>query len=127
MPDDVVHRYRVRARNADGWGGWGGFAAARVWVDQTHLRPFASPFELVDRQADDFGVSLSVGQRATWANSLTSRQKVTELIDHLASRPERANREKIIRLYFAYFDRAAEPSGLAYWQGRLDSGTAGLG
>jgi hypothetical protein len=127
LPDDVPYRYRVRARNDDGWGGWGGFEGARVWVGATHLRPFSGGFDLVERQADDFDVPLSIGQTSTWATSLTDRHEVTELFDHLASRPERANRAKVIRLYFAYFDRAAEPSGLDYWQGRLDSGSAGLG
>lgn len=127
MPDQTAFRYRVRARNADGWGGFGGFEGTQVQVQNTHLRPFSDPHEFVERQVADYGVGLTIGQMSTWATSLHDRQDVTEFIDFLAGRYERRNRDEVIRLYFAYFGRAPEPAGLDYWQDRLDSGTAGLG
>jgi hypothetical protein len=126
LPEQVSFRYRIRARNADGWSGFSGFEGVYATASDHFLRPIIDPHDFVERQVDDFAVPLTVGQQSTWATNLQTRDDVVELIDVLASHGTRQRRAEVVRLYFAYFDRAAEPAGLDYWEGRLESGTATL-
>jgi hypothetical protein len=126
MPDGVVFQYRVKVRNADGWGAFGDFEPIKIWPGEGYDRPFYSEEDLVDRQIFDFlgpGVPMASG---FWQTQIEDADDVALFLDHIQGDDARANRLKVIRLYFAYFDRAAEPSGLAYWQQRLDSGSATL-
>lgn len=126
LPDDTVFQYRVRARNADGWGAWSGWTAAEVEVGATHLRPYTNAAGFVERQVLDLDAGLTMGQLDAWAGQVGNTGEVTDFVDHLAGRFERRNRMPVIRLYLAYFGRAPEPAGLDYWADRIDAGTSTL-
>ncbi|HEX7133084.1 MAG TPA: DUF4214 domain-containing protein, partial [Iamia sp.] len=126
MPDGVVFQYRVKLENADGWGNFGDFEPIKIWADKGYHRPFQSEADLVDRQISDFlgpDVPMASGY---WQTQIDEIDDVAFFLDHLQTNSARANRLKVVRLYFAYFDRAAEPAGLDYWQDRLDTGTSTL-
>jgi hypothetical protein len=126
LPDGTTFQYRVRAHGADGWGDWSDWAATAVEVGQTHLRPFTDAESFVERQAGDFEAPFSLGDYGYWEARVGDTGEVTDFIDSLSQEFVRRNRAGVIRLYFAYFDRAPEPAGLDYWVDRRDAGTASL-
>jgi hypothetical protein len=126
LPDGVVHQYRVKLKNADGWGSFSDFEPIKIWPGDGYDQPFDSEADLVDRQISDFlgpDVPMASGY---WQTQIDEADDVAFFLDHLQGNSARANRLKVVRLYFAYFDRAAEPAGLDYWQDRLDQGTSTL-
>lgn len=119
--DGTTKQFRFRMRNADGWGPWSGFTPATITPGLNHHRPFTTENQMIQRQLSDFGIGGPIG---FWPAFITSPATTADFLDDLATDAKRANRYRVIRLYLAYFDRAPEPAGLAYWQQRLDSGTS---
>ncbi len=126
LPDGVVFQYRVKVKNADGWGAFGDFEPIKIWPGDTYHRPFTSELDLIERQLFDFFGPETGNAAGYWWGQIEDVDDVAGFLDHLATSDTRANRLKVVRLYFAYFDRAAGPAGLDYWQHQLDSGAAGL-
>jgi hypothetical protein len=125
MPDGVVYQYRVRAKNADGWGGFGDFEPVKVETGVSYEDPFMTEEDLVIRQLVDFhGTSKGY---ATWDDQVDDAASVAAMIEQLHDTGlTREHRLQVTRLYLAYFDRAPEPAGLTYWAQRLDQKTATL-
>lgn len=122
--DGVVYWYRVRALNQDGYGSFNDFQGVQVHANLAHHEPFASESDLVKRQYQDFlGRQPSIGELSTATVTMTDAGDVAELIEDLATRPARGiQRYQIIRLYIAYFDRAPDAPGLAYWEAQMKGG-----
>lgn len=126
LPDGVVFQYRVKVKNADGWGSFGAFEPIKIWPGETHHRPFHDELDLAERQLFDFYGPDTGNAAGFWPAWIDDVDDVAAFLDQLATDDSRANRAKVVRLYFAYFDRAAEPAGLSYWQHRLDTGLSSL-
>jgi hypothetical protein len=121
FPDGEPSQFRFRMRNADGWGPWSGYTSLAVTPGKTYHRPFTTELHLIQRQLTDFGIG---GPTGFWPAYVKDVPTTAEFLDDLATDAKRDNRYRVIRLYLAYFDRAPEPAGLAYWQQRLDAGTS---
>ncbi len=126
LPDDVAFQYRVKVKNAEGWGSFGDFEAMKIWPGKTYYRPFSSEIDLIERQLFDFFGPDTGNAAGYWWGQIDDVDDVAAFLDHLATSDTRANRLKVVRLYFAYFDRAAEPAGLAYWEHQLETGAKTL-
>lgn len=125
MPDGVVYKYRVRAKNADGWGNFGAFEAIKVHPGVAYEDPFMTEEDLIIRQLVDFHET-SKGY-ATWDDQVDDPASVAAFIDQLYDLGlTREHRLQVVRLYLAYFDRAPEPAGLRYWAEKLDEKTGTL-
>ena len=100
--------------------------AEPVVVPDLELGPFASAPALVGQQYRDFA-----GRRATAAELTTGAGRLTSGADGpeaavaaMRNRPEWGGvRAPVIRLYTAYFGRIPDAGGLAYWAGKLRTGT----
>jgi hypothetical protein len=128
MPDEVGYKYRVRAHNSQGWGGYSGFEAIAVDSLFFHWEPYNSETNIVRGHYRNFLNRLPTANEAATATSqITNAGTLVTFMNGLINNSNRIkNRYPVIRLYLAYFDRAPEPSGLAYWVGRLNAGTATL-
>lgn len=82
----------------------------------------------VGSSLDDFAAQVSSGfgyrTPAAIAASVRAGASVEHVIIEAANSPSFAGkRPALIRLYFAYFRRLPDASGLAYWTGKLNAGT----
>jgi uncharacterized protein with LGFP repeats len=99
-------------------------ASPEEWV------PFANPRENARQQYRDVLGREATNTEAAWWASRMQRDgdSPTPLTTNLIQAPEADSRTwSVPRLYFAYFLRRPDHSGLRYWWNRLHSGTASLG
>jgi hypothetical protein len=128
MVDEVTYKYRVRAHNSAGWSSWSGFEAIGVESFLYHWAPYDDEADIVRAHYRNFlGRLPSVSESSSATSSITNAGTLVTFMNGLINQTNRTkNRYPVIRLYLAYFDRAPEPDGLAYWTGRLNAGTATL-
>jgi Tol biopolymer transport system component len=103
-------------------------ATNQVYVDgPVGLGPFATPQDAIGRLHLDFlGRAPTSGEAAAWRGRVEAGSAdVSTLIAHLASDPAYAERRApLIRLYWAFFLRRPDSSGLTFWLGRYQRGTS---
>ena len=126
----VAYRYRVRATNDDGDSAWSGWMnAARVAGFDDYNQFGGNKVAFVIRQFHDFlGRDPSAAELNAFVLHLNNATLTPQnAISQLAAAPARTEaRHPVIRLYAAYFDRAPDHSGLAYWAGQRASGAKTL-
>lgn len=124
---DGTYKFRVRARNADGYSPWSLTHAAHTNPSLHPLHKFGQdPAAFVKRQYQDLlGRAPGFGELNTAVLALNNgTQSTADIIDGIANRPERIDlRHPVIRLYLAYFDRAPDHGGLTYWVNKRAKGT----
>lgn len=113
--------FRVRAKNADGYGPYSAIIVAKWVAGITDYSKFGAPAtaqstfirrmynDLLDRDP-------SIDELAVASAALTGGQTASEFIDGIVNGAERVNsRHPVIRLYFAYFKRGPDHGGLDFW------------
>lgn len=127
VEDDGTYKFRVRARNADGYSAWSLTHAAQTNPSLHPLHKFGQdPAAFVKRQYQDLlGRAPGFGELNAAVLALKNgTQSTADVIDGIANRPERIDlRHPVIRLYLAYFDRAPDHGGLTYWINKRANGT----
>ena len=88
------------------------------------IAPFVSTTALVKQQfVDLLGRQPSATELTEWKAKLSNGERSPDqLIDDLAHGAFAAKRAPMIRLYWAFFLRAPDKSGLDYWTGKLSAG-----
>lgn len=91
------------------------------------LGPFASSFAIVTQQFQDFaGRAATAAETTRWATWFNAGQaQPPQLIAELATASTwAAKRAPLIRLYWAFFLRRPDPSGLTYWLNKYQGGAS---
>ena len=126
----VAYRYRVRATNDDGISAWSGWLYANRVPGFTDYSSFTgNKNAFVIRQFNDFlGRDPSAGELNVFVQYLNAATLTPQnAISQLAAGPARVeSRHPVIRLYDAYFDRAPDHGGLAYWAAQRSTGAKTL-
>ncbi len=117
--DGVTYKYRLRATNVDGDGGWTQLRAATVnpFLDPLHKFD-GDPAAFVQQQYQDFAHRApSFGELNTAVLGLKNGTIDPEdVIRQRAMDPARTDlRHPVIRLYESYFHRSPDHAGLTYW------------
>ena len=123
----IGYKYFVQAVNAEGTSP---LTVAVNTPGTTGMRPAAyteyvkfgsSAAAFITRQYKDFlGRPPTASELSAADFELSTTPKTpADLVDELIAAPSRANRQKVIRLYFAYFKRGPDHGGLTYWAGQL--------
>lgn len=92
---------------------------------QQDLTPFATPAALIQQQYVDFeGRQPTAAELTEWKARFSNGERTPdELIDALAHGTTwSAKRAPLTRLYWAYFLRAPDSSGMTYWTNQLTNG-----
>lgn len=102
--------------------------ASQVYVnDQPTMGPINSVDTFLNQQYTDFlGRPASAAEKVSWNDKFTrgSATPIT-VIATLASDPAfSAKRAPVVRLYWAFFLRKPDPSGLSYWIDQFQKGTS---
>jgi Tol biopolymer transport system component len=99
----------------------------QVYVSEAmQLGPFASLAAFIDQQYLDFlGRAATAGEQQSWqAKLLDGRATPSSMIAALAGSESFAkHRAPVVRLYWAFFLRKPDPSGLSYWIKKYETGT----
>lgn len=114
----VLYRFKVRATNIVGDGPVSTYSAYG-------LPPFRSVDAFVKQQFTDF---VSKAPTASELSSLRSRVEAATVtpaaaVAEVSARPEWATLDPLTRIYYAYFGRPPDSSGLKYWLGKRRTGT----
>ena len=121
------YRYRVAVTTNDGTSPWGANINVTTVNGRTELSEFGQDAQaFVTRQYQDFlGRKPNAFESATYVQGLENGTMSTgDVIEELVTNGPRADlRQPIIRLYFAYFDRAPDHGGLDHWVGKRKAGT----
>ncbi len=120
------YKDRYQSTTADGTSNWSAFTNVVV-PNRTELFKFGNDAaEFVDRQYQDLlGRAPTAFEAATDVQALENGTKKTgQIIDKLVLQSNRVGlRHPVIRLYFAYFDRAPDHGGLDHWVAKRKTGT----
>lgn len=91
------------------------------------LGPFLDSSDAINPQFNDFlGRSATASETSTWSTRFsTGQSQPPALIASLASNPTfAAKRAPLIRLYWAFFLRRPDASGLGYWLSKYQAGNS---
>ena len=114
----TLYRFKVRWTNGVGTGPASAYSAYG-------LTPFPSVEKFVRQQFTDF---LSKAPTAAELSSLKGRVEAGTItpaaaVAEVSAKPEWATLDPLTRIYYAYFGRAPDSSGLKYWLGKRRTGT----
>jgi hypothetical protein len=90
------------------------------------LAPFVSTAAFVDRQVRDFAARApSAAETSSWSSAITGGSKEPKALvaENLLNNAAWQTSAPVIRLFRAYFLRTPDQGGLAYWTGKVRSGT----
>lgn len=124
---NAVHQFRVRARNASGFGPYA--YALPAGFSETVVRPFPLDGELArlyqaffDRLPDPAGMNFYLQQRATPRTLVSIAEELATSTEFVQTYGSLSSRQFVERLYLNVFGRPGEPAGVDYWTGQLDQG-----
>lgn len=93
------------------------------------IGPFSNAAATIDQLHQDFlGRAATTGETSTWTSNVsTGKADLAALVAQLAADPTYSgNRAPLIRLYWAFFLRRPDSSGLTFWLNRYQSGKYSL-
>ena len=122
----TTYHYAVSATTADTTTLESAEKAVEVNGGRTDLKKFTSPTAFVTRQFQTFlGRAPSLSETSAMLGSIGAGRTAANraFLDSLINDESRAARQRVARLYLAYFKRSADHGGLAYWTAQLQAGT----